>query len=210
MVTIDLFADIACPWCYIGERRLRRVLDERGLEARVRWRPFELQRNLPPGGIRWEELVERKFGGWERARAMFAHVQRAGDEEGIRFDFERVASAPNTRDAHRLMLLAGEHGKTWEMAEALFSAYFTQGRDVGDRQVLAELAASVGLDAERVRQVLEGGDYIAEVQASLEVADRSGIGGVPLFVFDGRFGVSGAQPAEVLHAALDRAEGKAA
>jgi predicted DsbA family dithiol-disulfide isomerase len=206
---IDLFADVACPWCWIGERRLRRALESRGAEATVRWRPYLLQRNLPPGGIPWNELVERKFGGWDRARPMFATVADAGRTDDLRFDFEAIQRAPNTLDAHRVVLLAQDEGRLWEVADALYSAYFAEGRDVGDPAVLADVATAAGVDGDRVRQVLESRAYAAEVDAALEVADSAGIGGVPLAVFDGRFAVSGAQPLEVFLAAVDRAGGGA-
>ncbi|HYH82083.1 MAG TPA: DsbA family oxidoreductase [Longimicrobium sp.] len=204
---IDLFADVACPWCWIGERRLKRVLDERGVEATVRWRPYVLQRGLPPEGIPWNDLVEKKFGGWARARPMFASVAAAGESEGLRFDFEAITRAPNTRDAHRVLLLAQDHGRLWEAAEAMFSAYFAEGRDVTDRAVLVEVGAAAGLDAATVREMLAGDAYSAEVDAAQALADGSGITGVPMAVFDERFGVSGAQPAEVFHMAIDRALG---
>lgn len=204
---IDLFADVACPWCWIGERRLRRALEARGVDATVRWRPYMLQRNLPPGGIAWSELVERKFGGWARARPMFAHVARAAEPEGIRYDFEAIQRAPNTLDAHRVILLAQQEGRLWEVADALYSAYFAEGRDVNDREVLADVAAKAGLDAERVRAMLASREFVAEVESSQEVADASGVQGVPLAVFEGRFAVSGAQPLEVFETAIDRALG---
>jgi predicted DsbA family dithiol-disulfide isomerase len=207
MVIIDVFADIACPWCYVGERRLKRALDARGMRAEVRWHPYELQRDMPREGLPWDEMVEKKFGGWERARPMFQHVQNAGAEEGIRFDFERVASAPNSRYAHRVMLLAQERGRLWEAAEAVFAAYFTEGRDVGSAEVLADVAASAGLDAGEVREMLAGDRFVAEVEKSEEAAAAGGINGVPFFVFNGRFGLSGAQPMEVFEMALDRAAG---
>ena len=204
---IDLFADVACPWCWIGERRLRRALEARGIEATVRWRPYMLQRNLPPGGIPWNELVEKKFGGWERARPMFAHVAGAGAPEGLRYDFETIGRAPNTRDAHRVILLAQEHGRLWEVADALFSAYFAEGRDINDRAVLADVASQAGLDADEVREMLASGRFSGEVDAAQEVADTSGVQGVPLAVFEGRYGVSGAQPLEVFDLAIDQALG---
>lgn len=206
-MNIDLFADVACPWCWIGERRLKNALDERDVEATVRWRPYMLQRGLPPGGIPWNELVEKKFGGWQRARPMFAHVAAAGAPEGLRYDFEAITRAPNTRDAHRVLLLAQDRGRLWEAADALFSAYFAEGRDVTDAGVLAEAGAAAGLDAAEVREMLAGDAYAAEVDAAQELADRSGITGVPMAVFDGRFGVSGAQPPEVFRMAIDRALG---
>ncbi|HSU13136.1 DsbA family oxidoreductase [Longimicrobium sp.] len=204
---IDLFADIACPWCWIGERRLKRALEARGVEATVRWRPYMLQRNLPPEGIAWSELVEKKFGGWERARPMFAHVANAGAPEGLRYDFESIQRAPNTRDAHRVVLLAQEHGRVWEVADALFSAYFAEGRDINDPEVLVDVASRAGLDAELVREMLASGRFAGDVDATQEVADTSGVNGVPLAVFEGKFGVSGAQPLEVFNLAIDRALG---
>jgi predicted DsbA family dithiol-disulfide isomerase len=204
---IDLFADIACPWCWIGERRLKRALEARGIEATVRWRPYMLQRNLPPEGIPWNELVEKKFGGWDRARPMFAHVAGAGAPEGLRYDFEAIGRAPDTRDAHRTVLFAQEQGKVWEVADALFSAYFAEGRDVNDREVLAEVAAETGLDADAVREMLASGRFSGEVDAAQEVADASGVQGVPLAVFEGKYGVSGAQPVDVFNLAIDRALG---
>lgn len=204
---IDLFADVACPWCWIGERRLKRVLDERGVDATVRWRPYQLQRGLPPEGLPWNDFVETKFGGWARARPMFAHVAAAGAGEGLAYDFEAVTRAPNTRDAHRVLLLAQEHGRLWEVADAVYRAYFAEGRDVTDPAVLAEVASAAGLDAGEVRAMLGTDRYADEVDAAQELADRSGISGVPFVVFDGRFAVSGAQPPEVFHTAIDRALG---
>lgn len=190
-MTIDLWADVACPWCFIGERRLRRALEEAGVEAEVRWRPFQLQPDLPRGGLPWEDFVERKFGGWERARPMFAHVARAGEEEGIRFDFERVASAPNTAAAHGLILEASRDGRLWEAADAVYRAYFTEGRDVGDPSVLHEIAAGLGVS-------WPGGDpeIEDEVRQARAEAARLGVNGVPFIVFDGRLALSGAQPVE--------------
>ncbi|HEU4557258.1 MAG TPA: DsbA family oxidoreductase [Longimicrobium sp.] len=202
---IDLFADVACPWCWIGERRLKRVLDERGIEATVRWRPYQLQRGLPPEGLPWGDFVETKFGGWARARPMFAHVAAAGAPEGLTYDFESVASAPNTRNAHRVLLLAQDHGRLWEAADAMYAACFAEGRDVGDAAVLAEVGAAAGLDAAEVREMLAGDTYSDAVDAAQELAERAGITGVPFVIFDGKFAVSGAQPPEVFRTAIDRA-----
>jgi predicted DsbA family dithiol-disulfide isomerase len=207
---IDLFADVACPWCWIGERRLKRVLDEEGVEATVRWRPYQLQRGLPPEGIPWNELVEKKFGGWERARPMFAHVAAAGQPEGLRYDFEAITRAPNTRNAHRVLLLAQDSGRLWEAAEAMFAAYFAEGRDVTAAAVLVEVGAAAGLDADAVREMLAGDACAAGVDEAQELADRSGITGVPFAIFDGKFAVSGAQPPEVFRTAIGRALDEAA
>ncbi|HEX6747585.1 MAG TPA: DsbA family oxidoreductase [Longimicrobium sp.] len=206
-MNIDLFADVACPWCWIGERRLRRALEARGVDATVRWRPYLLQRDLPPEGMAWNDFVERKFGGWARARPMFAQVQRGAEPEGIRYDFEAIGRAPNSRDAHRVILLAQDEGRLWEVADALYAAYFAEGRDVTDHAVLADVAAGAGLDAERVRTMLASQAYADAVAASQALADEIGVQGVPLAIFEGRFAVSGAQPPEVFETAIDRARG---
>jgi predicted DsbA family dithiol-disulfide isomerase len=201
---IELFADIACPWCYVGERRLQRALRDRGVEARVVWRPYQLQPGLPREGRPWAEFVEAKFGGAARAAGMFAHVASAGAPEGIEFRFDRVPVAPNTRDAHRLMMLAAEKGKTWEAAEALFRAHFTDGQDVTRGAVLVELAESIGLDANETWAMLRSDRFTLEVDAGQARAAEVGVQGVPFYVFGDRYALSGAQPYETFLQALDQ------
>ncbi len=201
---IDVFSDVVCPWCYIGERRLAAALAQRpALEATRSWRPYQLQPGMPAGGMPWTEMVRSKFGGPERARGMFQHVSAAGAPDGIRFDWDRVATAPNTVDAHRLVLWAAERGREWEMAEALFHAYFTEGRDLNSADDLAAAAVEAGLDAEEARAFLAGGEGRGEVLRSQEEARELGISGVPFFVIDGRWAISGAQPVEAFLRAFD-------
>src|SRR5690242_5849150 len=201
---IELYADIACPWCYIGERRLAEALAQRpDIEVERRWRPFQLQPDLPPQGLPWADFVPAKFGGAAQAERIFARVAQAGAPDGIDFRFDRVATAPNTMDAHRLVLFAAEHGQEWPMADALYAAHFTEGRDLNDRDQLVAVAGSVGLDGAEVRAYLDSDAGIAEVAASQEQAERLGITGVPFYVIDGRYGLSGAQPVEVFVRALD-------
>jgi predicted DsbA family dithiol-disulfide isomerase len=201
---IDVFSDVVCPWCYIGERRLAAGLAQRpGLRATRSWRPFQLQPEMPAEGIPWAEMVRGKFGGPERAAAMFRQVSAAGAPDGIRFEWERVATAPNTVDAHRLVLWAAERGREWEMAGALFGAYFTEGRDLGSADDLAAAAARAGLDPEEARAFLAGDGGRDEVRRSQEEARSLGISGVPFFVIDGRWAISGAQPVETFLRAFD-------
>ena len=134
---------------------------------------------------------------------MFAHVAQAGAPDGIDFRFDQVATAPNTLDAHRLMLFAAERGQEWPLADALFAAHFTEGRDFNDADQLVAMAERVGLDAAAVRAYLASDAGIAEVAASQETAERLGITGVPFYVIDGRYGLSGAQPVDVFVRALD-------
>jgi predicted DsbA family dithiol-disulfide isomerase len=202
---IEVWADIACPWCWIGETRLRRALEQRpDVQAEIIWRPYQLQPGFPPEGKPWDELVRTKFGGPERARGMFAHVASAGAEDGLPFDFERVSVAPNTKTAHRLVLFAQRHGKGMEMAEALFRAYFAEGRDVAKTGVLADVAASVGLDRDRVARFLAGSELVDEVDESQSEAAGNGINGVPFFVLEGKYAFSGAQPVDTFVTVVDQ------
>ena len=209
-MVIEVYADIVCPWCYVGARRLSAALGQRPRlphpeGPRRRWRPFQLQPTMPRPGIPWADFVRQKFGGPERARAVFARVAEVGARDGIRFDFDRVASAPNTRDAHRLILYAAAQGREWELAEALFAAYFAEGCDLGRREELVSVASAAGFTPGEVRDYLAGDEGGAEVDASQEMAYRRGVTGVPFYVFDGRIALSGAQPVEVMLQALDLA-----
>ncbi len=196
---IEVYADLACPWCYIGARRLARALALRpDLEVERCWRPFQLQPRMPAGGLPWRTFVREKFGGAERAAGAFARVTEVGAADGLTFAFDRVASAPNTVDAHRLILFAARHGRQWETADALFAAYFAEGRDMNDHEQLVEAASRAGLPGAEVRAFLAGDECVDEVAASQAEAYRLGVRGVPFYVLDGRYGLSGAQPVEVL------------
>ncbi|MBC8162819.1 MAG: DsbA family oxidoreductase [Roseiflexaceae bacterium] len=202
---IDVYSDIACPWCYIGERRLEAAMRQRpDVEIVRHWRPFQLQPGLPMVGIPWREFAPRKFGSAERAAQMFGQVASAGAPDGIDFRFDQVATAANTRDAHRLILLAAEHGREWPMAEVLFKAYFTDGCDLNDLETLVELASLAGLAEADTRQMLASGSYASDVDGSQQTAAQLGISGVPFFVIDERYGLSGAQPVEVFLQAIDQ------
>lgn len=206
---IDLFADIACPWCYIGERRLKRALEEAGVEAQVRWRPYQLQPGLPAAGMPWADFVERKFGA-ARAEGMFAHVAQAGAPDGVDFRFDRVATAPNTRRVHAVILAAQARGRMWEAADAAFRAYFTDGRDLADDVALAEIGAAGGLTEEETRAAADSGAHDAEIAESEALARSIGVTGVPFYVFDGKYAVSGAQPPAAFRQVLDRVRAEAA
>lgn len=202
-VRIDVFSDLSCPWCYIGERRLDRALLLRpDVEADWHWRPFLLQPDLPEQGMPWDIFVESKFGGMERARPMFERVTAVGASEGLTFDFGRMTNAPNTIDAHRLILWAEGQELQQEMARLLFRAYFTEGRDLTDRETLVAAARAAGLDVEAARTWLASSEGRAEVTASVEEARRLGITGVPFYVLERKWAISGAQPLEVFEDAI--------
>jgi predicted DsbA family dithiol-disulfide isomerase len=202
---IDVYSDIACPWCWIGERRLRAALDRRpDLAPTLRWRPFQLRPDLPTPSRPWSEFVDEKFGGLVRAQPMFEQLTRLGAEVAVPFAFERMVAAPNTALAHQLILLAGEHGKAWPAAEALFRAHFHEGRDVGDVAVLRAVAGSLSLPAAESERFDRTPELAQEVEDSQREAARLGITGVPFYVLDGRLGVSGAQAPEVFLQAFDQ------
>jgi predicted DsbA family dithiol-disulfide isomerase len=203
MLTIDVISDVICPWCFIGKRRLEKALG--GRPATVRWHPFQLNPDMPREGIDRKSYRIRKFRSWERSQELDAQVAAAGRGEGIEFNFDRMARTPNTLDAHRVIWLAGEWGVQNEVAEALFLAYFTEGRDLSDRATIAEIAAAAGLDRAEVEEMLEGEKGLDIVQAGEEQARRLGVSGVPFFVVNGRVALSGAQPPELFLQAFEQA-----
>lgn len=205
-MTIDVYADIACPWCYVGRAHLKNALTQRpALDLALRWRPFQLQPNLPPAGRDFREVLSQKFGGWEQAQQMFERIRAMGAEDGLTFDFEAIEVAPNTADAHRLILWAQDQRSDTAdaLATALFRAYFTEGRNVSTADVLVDCAGEVGLDVDRARTLLDGDDYAEAVRESQQQAQQRGITGVPCYVFEDQHALTGAQPTDVFVEALD-------
>jgi predicted DsbA family dithiol-disulfide isomerase len=203
-VKIDVYADIACPWCYIGEKRLEQALSIRpDLSVELRWRPFQLNPEMPQEGTPWSDFELQKFGGHEKAQQIFARVTSAGAEDGIDFRFDRIQVAPSTLNAHRLVLFAREEGREWEAVAALFSAHFTEGRDVGDIDTLVAIAEGIGLDVAAVRDYLQSDRNAEAVTESQEEAYSVSVQGVPFYVFDNQYALSGAQPLETFLWALD-------
>ncbi len=203
-MTIDVYADIACPWCYVGRARLKQALDQRSnLKVILRWRPFQLQPDLPQEGRDFRAVLEKKFGDWDRAQQMFDRIRRMGREEGLTFDFDAIEVAPNTANAHRLVLWAQEQNAGDAVATTLFRAYFSEGRNVSKQDVLMDCAAEAGLDEAAAQALLTGEEYSEEVCASQQWAQQRGITGVPCYVFGGQHAVMGAQSVEALTDALD-------
>lgn len=212
-LTIDVVSDVVCPWCYIGKRRLEAALEGReGPAPVVRWHPFQLNPDIPPGGVDREQYMRDKFGPPERTRDMRQRILDVGRDAGIAFDFEAIARQPNTLDAHRLIGWAQsvDEDRADDLVERVFAAYFTQGVDVGDPQELARIAGEAGYDAAAAAQWLASGEGRREVGAAVAEAQRIGVSGVPFFIFNGRLAVSGAHPPEVLRDAMAQAEGDAA
>lgn len=210
MLRIDVWSDVACPWCYVGKRRLERALasTERAEEIEVVWRAFELDPRAPARHDDGSTYVGRLAAKYRRteaqAAAMIAQMTETAAADGIAMRFDRVIGG-NTFDAHRAIHLAARAGRQGAMKERLLAAYFTEGRPLGDSSTLVELGAEIGLDREALAADLAAGLGAAEVRADQALARELGITGVPFFVIDGRLGVSGAQPPEVLAQVLAKA-----
>jgi predicted DsbA family dithiol-disulfide isomerase len=207
-LAIDIVSDVVCPWCWIGKRRLEAALARRAEPApRVRWHPFQLNPDLPAGGVDRRRYLEDKFGGPERAREIQARLEAAGRDAGIAFRFDRIGRQPNTIDAHRLIAWSqGEApARTDALVEGLFRGYFTEGVDLGDVDALVQLAVEAGHEPDAARAHLASDAGRAEIAAADARTKALGIGGVPFFIFNRRLAVSGAQPAELLADAMARA-----
>jgi predicted DsbA family dithiol-disulfide isomerase len=207
-MTVEIWSDVVCPWCYIGKRRFERALAqwEHRDEVEVIWRSFELDPHAPPTTSETvDEMLARKKGmPVSRAAAMREQVTAFAAEEGLEYHLDRAQSG-NTFDAHRLIHLAAEHGIGGAAKERLLRAYFTEAQAIGDREALVGLGSELGLDATLVRDALEGDAYADAVRADERRAQLLGISGVPFFVIDNTFGVSGAQAPETFGRALRQA-----
>ncbi|MEU7652662.1 DsbA family oxidoreductase [Micromonospora taraxaci] len=202
---IEIYADVICPWCYIGKRRLDQALASYEGEVTVRYRPFQLDPSPVPEPLPLVQALAGKFGGPERARQMVDHVTQVAAGDGLRLDYDRAVIA-NTFDAHRLVSYATDHGRAAEMVEALYQAHFNNGVDVGSREALAALAGDIGLDAADARRFLDSDERVGDVEAQLATARDLGITGVPMFVLAGKYAVSGAQEVQTLLAAIAEVE----
>lgn len=201
---LEIFADTVCPWCYIGKRRLMRALANRPQPGLViRWRAFQLNPGMPMAGIDRAQYMTAKFGSLERAQRVFDSVARVGRNEGIQFNFDRIQRTPNTLRSHRLLQAAARIGREAALLDRLYVSYFTEGVDIGDPEKLIVLAAEAGLSAETAHAAVEGIPEIDLALAEDFQSRRLGITGVPYFIFNGRFGLSGAQEPEVLYSMFD-------
>lgn len=197
-LVIEIASDVICPWCYIGKRRLEKALAllDGEVKPQIRWLPFQLNPDMPASGMPRAEYRKAKFGSIERGRQLDARVAAEGRGEGIEFAFERMERTPNTSAAHQLIDVAQREGKGQAVVDALFHAYFEEARDIGDAAVLQEIA---------LRNQVSGwpGQANAQAVAEREEGVRNlGISAVPTFIFDRKFGVSGAHPPEALAGAI--------
>ncbi|NKX54357.1 DsbA family oxidoreductase [Arthrobacter mobilis] len=205
---VEIWSDVACPWCFIGKRRFEAALADfehkDGVE--VHWRSYQLDPTLPAhfDGTETQYLSQMKGMPEPQVRQMFEHVKAQAAGEGLAFDFDKIVVA-NSFTAHRFLHLAKEHGLGAEAKEALLSGHFEKGEDIGDIEYLVCTGAALGLDEREVRDALEGNRFAEEVRADIAEARALGITGVPFFVLDRKYGISGAQPAEVFSQALKQA-----
>ena len=204
---IDIVSDAICPWCWVGKRNLEAALALlEGESFEIHWRPFQLNPDMPPEGVERAAYRAAKFGSETRGRELDAQVAASGRAAGLEFHHDLMLRTPNTIDAHRLIRLAGGLGGTVQndLMEAVFRGYFQEGKDIGSHAVLAEIAAGVGLDADRVAAYLASGDDAEEVRAEDAGFRRSGLSGVPTFALEGHVLFSGAMPPENIADAFRR------
>lgn len=207
MIHIDIVSDTVCPWCYIGKRRLEKAMSMRPrINFQLGWRPFQLNPDMPNEGMPRDQYLSVKFGGTQRAQRIYEHVSMAGLEERLDFDFMRIHRQPNTFDSHRLIRWAASASVQDRIVEALFERYFLDGLDIGNREILIKIAAECGMDDSLVRDLFARDADRDLVMAEEGVARRMGIAGVPCFIVDRKYAVSGAQDASVLTHVFDLAQ----
>ena len=198
MVKLDIISDPVCPWCYIGKANLDRALSAHPDHPFViEWHPFQLNPDMPAEGMDRREYLETKFGGKEKAAAIYARIDEAAQAAGLEINWEKITRTPNTLDAHRLIHWAGIEGRQTAVVSTLFRAYFIEGRDIGDIDVLSDIADSCGLDAAMTRQLLQGDADRDDIGARDRHSREMGVTGVPTFVIASQHAVPGAQPAEL-------------
>ena len=202
---IDIYSDIVCPWCYVGKRRIERALTAVGGDIHVTWRPFQLNPTMPPDGMDRTTYLKAKFGSLEAFGQMKEQLLAAGQEEQIPFAFEKIQRTPNTFSAHRLVWHAAQQGKQDKVVEALFRAYFLEGKNIGDVKILTHVADEAGLDRTEAETFLASDKGVVEVQGEEAAGRKLGIRGVPYFVLNGSIAISGAQSPDIFVSAIRQA-----
>ena len=205
-LTIDIVSDVVCPWCYLGKANLEKALAEYPEPVIVRWHPFQLDPTIPLEGLDRKAYMAKKFPDPSYIKNAHERLQSFGQAIGLKFNFEAIEKSPNTLNAHRLIQWADAPEQQDKIVTALFKAYFEQGRDIGDIELLADFATEAGFDRNDIAAKLAGHEDIDAVQAEIEEAQRIGVTGVPFFIFNRKLAASGAQPPEQLLAAMRQAQ----
>ncbi len=212
ILSIDVYSDVICPWCFVGKHRLEKALAavKDRFDAHVTWHPFELNPDMPKEGLNRKEYRAAKFGSWEKSLVLDEQVKQAGLTEGINFRHDLMERTPNTFDAHKLILLAGRKGVQDKVADAVFNGYFTQGKDVGNRDTLIEIATAAGMEAEKVKTFLESDEATNAVNEAEAKGRELRINAVPNFIINNQVSFSGAQSVETFIRAFEQATNSAA
>jgi predicted DsbA family dithiol-disulfide isomerase len=201
---IDVVSDVICPWCFLAKRQLDAALTSLpDIEATIRWRPFMLDPGIPAEGADRQEYMLRKFGA-ERLKTLHDPLIAAGKQFGVPYDFDAITRTPNTLDAHRLIRWSHTAGRQNQVVERLFMSFWSEGQDIGDREVLVGCAADAGINPGQIRELLASSQDVEETKAEIEHAARMGVTGVPLFILAQRYALQGAQPPEVIADAITR------
>jgi predicted DsbA family dithiol-disulfide isomerase len=200
---IEVYQDTACPWCRIGKRHLALALERWPEPVEVRYRTFFLNSTIPPEGYEFKPYMLAKGGGQIALEDFFSAPRRAGANVGLTFNFEQIEAAPNTLLSHELIALAPDDLKE-TVIDAIYKAYFQDGRDIGKLDVLTAIAAECGMDADAAAEALQNHTMREQVEAEAERAHQLGITGVPFFVIDGRYAFSGAQPPDLIYRVLQQ------
>lgn len=204
-MNIVIISDVICPWCFIGKQHLEQALNQLPtLKARIHWQPFFLNPDMPSSGMPRQAYLNAKFGGEEQAQQVYSRIRAAGENSGIHFNFAGIRRTPNTLDAHRLLHWAAPHGVQHQLAGELFRRYFLDAEDIGDPAVLIAAGQAVGLDGVDLEQQLHSAQDQDLVSQTANQARTAGVHGVPFFIFEGRYTLSGAQAPEILRQAMEQ------
>lgn len=198
VVKLDILSDPICPWCYIGKTHLDKALAEAGDHPFViEWHPFQLNPDMPHEGMDRRAYLEGKFGGKEGAVRAYAPVVEHAEKAGLTINFEAMQRTPNTLDAHRLIHWAGIEGKQNDVVDALFQAYFVDAKDIGDHEVLADIAAACGMERDVTLRLLQGDTEVSEIRDRDAHSRKMGVSSVPTYIVANQHAVPGAQPPEL-------------
>jgi len=204
MPKLDIISDPICPWCYIGKANLDRALTARANhQFDIEWHPFQLNPDMPAAGMDRREYLETKFGGKENAISVYAKIAEAAEASGLAIDFAGITRTPNTIDAHRLIHWAGLEGRQTAIVSRLFKAYFEEGKDIGDRAILLDIAEGAGFDRAMTDRLFESDADLEDVRARDLHARNRGVTGVPTFVVANQHVVPGAQSRELWLSVID-------
>ena len=208
MIKLDILSDPICPWCYIGKANLDKAMSKHPEHPfEIEWHPFQLNPDMPEGGMDRRAYLEAKFGGKEGAISVYSRIADAAEAAGLKIDFEAIQKTPNTIDAHRLIHWAGLEGRQTAVVSRLFKAYFEDGQDIGDREVLLDIAEGVGLDRAMTERLFESDADAEDIRGRDAHARARGVTGVPTFVVGNRHVVPGAQPPELWAQVIDELAG---